>query len=108
MLGKSGADETNAALEAFGIEVTEPIDQESLTDVYPENQRALQAFVNLQTQWRSSGMGGRSGLIYHEVYGYMDEIGLAKRKHRLDLMHALRIMEGEALKIWGEQQDKKR
>ena len=108
MLGKAGTDETDEALQAFGIEIEEPIDKEGLPDVYPENQRAVQAFIDLQTQWRSSGMGGRSGLIYREVYGYMDEIGLTKRKHRLDLMHALRVMEAEALKVWGEQQDRKR
>lgn len=69
------------------------------TEIYPENQRPLQAFEALQTQWRS-GMGGREGMIYSEVYRWMDEHGITKRKARIDLMWAIQVMEAEALKIW--------
>ncbi len=71
------------------------------TDVYPENWLALQAFSELQTQWRS-GMSGRESLIYAEAWKWMDEHGITRRKRRKDLMSCLRVMEIEALRVWGE------
>ena len=37
------------------------------------------------------------------LYAYMDEPGITRRKKRLDLMWALRIMETEALRIWDQE-----
>ena len=73
------------------------------TDVYPENMLPLQAFGELQTQWRS-GMGGREGMIYSEIWKWMDEQRIIKRKRRQDLMRCLRVMEAEALRVWSARQ----
>lgn len=75
--------------------------EEQQTNVYPENTLPLQAFIALQTQWRS-GMGGREGLIYGEAYKWMDEHGIRKQKKRQDLMWAVQVMEFEALRVWAE------
>lgn len=69
--------------------------------VFPENWQPVQLFVDLQTQWRS-GMGGREGLIYSEVFRLMDEVGLRGKRKRMDVFRALQVMEGEALSIWAE------
>lgn len=79
--------------------------EEHETEVFPENKLALQAFSDLQTQWRYS-MVGREGLIYRAVYQWMDEQGIRKRTHRHDLMWAVQVMEFEALRVWGEKRMK--
>lgn len=75
------------------------------TEIYPENLLPFRAFTSLQTQWHSGGMGGRSGMIYSEVYKWMDEQGITKRKKRQDTMWAVQVMEGEALKVWAEKRE---
>jgi hypothetical protein len=72
------------------------------TEVFPENIVAVRAFLFLQTQWRSAGMGGRIGLVYQEAWKWMDEQGITRRKKRMDLMECLQVMEAEALKVWCE------
>lgn len=51
-------------------------------------------------------MAGREGLIYSEAWRWMDEAGITRRKKRQDLMHCLRVMEGEALMVWAERRDR--
>lgn len=102
MFGKRGDDQTHDALAAFGVSAEALPDREEAVTVYPENWTALQAFLGLQTQWRS-GMGGREGLIYSEAYAWMSENGITRRKKRQDTMWALRAMENEALRIFDEQ-----
>lgn len=55
----------------------------------------------MSTQWHS-GMGGREGLRYEVLPVIEQRLGV-KKKQRNDLFWALQIMEGEALRVWGEQ-----
>ena len=86
------------AFESFGL-AADDLDFE--IDVFPENWPALCCFMDLQTQWRS-GMGGREGLIYAEVRGWMDERGLTRKKKRQDLMWRVQVLEMAALNAWAE------
>lgn len=99
-----GDQDDTGILMAMGIpeSMWEKMREKAVIEIYPENWRAVQAFIDLQTQWRSGGMGGRSGLIYSEVYGYMNEMGITRRRKRKDLMWALQVMESEALNVWSQ------
>lgn len=98
-----GQQDDSGMLAAMGVppEMWEKMREKSSLEIYPENASAVEAFVALQTQWRT-GMNGREGLIYSEVYGYMDEIGITRRRKRKDLLWALRVMEGEVLNVLAE------
>lgn len=43
-------------------------------EVWPENWPALNIFCQLQTQWNTSGMGGRTGLRYEALYPLLDRL----------------------------------
>ena len=50
------------------------------------------------TQWRV-GMAGATGLDYTALPAVFDLCGI-KKKRRADVFDALRVLEGEALRIW--------
>ena len=79
--------------------------EKAVVGIYPENWAAVEAYGQLQTQWRS-GMGGREGLIYSEVYLWMNEQQITDPEDRQDLMWAIRVMEYESLDIWAKQRSK--
>ena len=54
----------------------------------------------LQTQWRV-GTNGATGLDYAALPAVMDLCGV-RRKQRPDVFWALRVMEGESLKMFSE------
>lgn len=58
-------------------------------------------FLALQAQWRV-GMNGATGLDYAALPAVLDLCGVRKKK-RPDVFWALRVMEGEALRLWAEQ-----
>lgn len=57
-------------LSAFGLLPTD-YDDEAFS-VWPENHKAFSIFVQLRTQWRSSGMAGPTGLDYSVLYPLLD------------------------------------
>ena len=61
----------------------------------------LQVFMALQTQWRV-GMNGATGLDYAALPAVLD-LCAVRRKQRPDVFWALRVMEGEALRLWAAQ-----
>lgn len=71
-----------------------------LVDVYPENVTPLQVFIAMLSQWRV-GVGGATGLDYAALPAVFDLCGVRK-KRRPAVFDALRVMEGEALRIWAE------
>lgn len=72
--------------------------EEQKVDVFPENVAPLQVFCALLTQWRV-GMSGATGLDYAVLPAVLDLCGI-KKKRRPDVFDALRVLEGEALRIW--------
>ena len=72
-------------------------------EVWPDNWCAVQAFLAMQTQWRT-GMAGATGLDYTPLPGVMRLIGLS-RADWPEAFEGLRTLEDEALKIFREQAD---
>jgi len=63
--------------------------------VWPENWRAFQLFVSLETQWRVIP-GGYVGLDYNVLYKKMDRLGLSPAEYD-QLEEDIQLMELEAL-----------
>lgn len=82
---------------ALGIECPE-VAAPPFYDVWPENAPAVELFLAIQTQWRSSASGGVLGLDYGVAFSVMDLKGI-KRGDRLDTLAGLQIMEGRAIEI---------
>jgi hypothetical protein len=75
--------------------------EERLVDVYPENVTPLRVFSAMATQWRV-GMGGATGLDYAVLPAVFDLFRVRKTRERARVFAALRVMEGEALRVWAE------
>lgn len=71
-------------------------DEEDLFAVWPQNKRALDAFMAVRRQWKYGPMGGVLGLDYQGV-----EAVLRMRKIKIDaeLLDDLAIMEGGAMEV---------
>lgn len=67
-------------------------------DVWPENWQAFNLFASLQTQWRSGGMGGATGLDYLVLFKKMDRMNLSAEQYD-ELEEDIRVMELEALRV---------
>ena len=63
--GKTDKGEVEAAAAAFGISLPEP-EAEKDFEVWKENWPAVELFLRVQTQWRTS-MAGVTGLDYASV-----------------------------------------
>lgn len=50
--------------------------------LWPCNVVAWRAWCDVQTQWRTGGMGGATGLDYAGVRAHLDEIGLCGDERR--------------------------
>lgn len=64
--------------------------------VFKENWEAVNMFLKLATQWKSTGFGGVLGLDYSAVYSLFQ---IYNTRHRADVMDDLQIMEFTALAI---------
>jgi hypothetical protein len=72
-----------------------------IVEVWPENQVAYVLFAQLQTQWRSGGMGGATGLDYNTLFHKMDRMQLEPDEYE-ELEDDIRTMEFAALKAMSE------
>lgn len=79
----------------FGLKLPEQEEEERLFRVVPENMAAVNWFLQMQTQWRTT-MNGLFGMDYGVFLMWAKEEGL-KRSDRLDLLADLRMMEGAFL-----------
>lgn len=69
----------------------------------PENRAPLDAWLQLQTQWRIGGMGTPTGLDYAGVDAWMRVTGRAGNPRRARrLLHDLQLMERVTLNEWAE------
>ena len=68
----------------------------STIEVWPENWLPFQVFSGSATQWRV-GAGGATGLDYLAVDWVMGMLKVPE-EDRLDVFHAVRILESEALR----------
>ena len=91
-----GTSEAEAA--AFGLTVEEASGPP--VEVWPDNLRAVNAFVGMSTQWRV-GMNGATGLDYGVVPTVLRLAGVP-RAEWAEVFDGLRAMEDEALKTMRE------
>lgn len=73
-----------------------PVDQ-NLVELWPEVFPQLLFFRGFTTQWRQ-GPCGPAGLDYSVIFHELDRKGLAAADYD-DMLHALRVIEDEALKM---------
>lgn len=90
--GGGVVDESKDDAAAFGLDLPE---EPSSTDfeVWPENWEALEMFLRISTQWRTS-MGGPIGLDYGALEWLFR---LYEVKEPRSLLEDLQVMEGAAL-----------
>ncbi len=78
---------------------------EQVLYLWPDNVDTWAHWLALQTQWRSSGMGGRTGLDYAGVRAYLSETGLTGEL-RADVWRGILACERGALEGWAERDRK--
>lgn len=84
-------------MAAWGI-AREDIECENVAiDVWPENWTPYEVFRKMQSQWDVGPMGPTS-LKYEVAISLMKDVLGVKKKDRRDVLAALQIMEGAALK----------
>lgn len=84
-------------LEKIGITL-EDVGSPPPVELWAENQKALELFIALDSQWRT-GFNGRTGLDYNVLPVVFDLHGV-EEADRKELFPKLQIMEREALKIF--------
>lgn len=67
--------------------------------LWPCNATIWHHWQQVQTQWRTGGMGGASGLDYAGVRAYLDEQGL-QGEERKDTFDGIRAAERGTLEGW--------
>lgn len=94
---------TEEALAAFGLQQVGDVQKPRPCCLWPCNVAAFNVWQRLQTQWRFSAAGDKTGLDYAAVTSYLRDVVGTKPKDRASLFGQLQAMEFAALKAWGEQ-----
>lgn len=98
-------DDVDQALAAFGLRLADDAPQrERVFYLWPENLRAFNAWMRVQTQWRVGGMGTPTGLDYAGVEACIRMARLAPPRRVRSLLAELQVMERSTLATWAEQQ----
>lgn len=99
--------EFDEALAAFGFTQADDDDGHGSPSgfyyLWPCNVQAFNLWQRLQTQWRDSAMGGRTGLDYGAVAAYLRDVLCIKPKERAELFAGIQAMERAALEVWGQE-----
>ena len=99
--------EFTEALAAFGLTPDEGEGTTSapggLCYLWPCNVPAFNAWQRLQTQWRDSAMGGRTGLDYSAVTAFLRDVLRIKPKALAELFAGIQAMEVAALNVWNQE-----
>lgn len=100
--------EFDEALAAFGLTQADDEGASSAGDgicyLWPCNVEAYNLWQRLQTQWRYSAIGGRTGLDYGAVAAILRDVLCIKPKARAELFAGIRAMECAALEVWAQEQ----
>lgn len=95
-------------MAVFGLQQDESDDAQIPDEkcyLWPCNVRTFNVWQQVQTQWRSAGMGERTGLDYAGVVAYLGSMPGMRPKARSQLFSGLRAMERAALEVWAEKRD---
>ena len=88
---------TAAQASLIGLSAKDFPKEQQLVELWPEVFPKLLFFRGFTTQWRQ-GPAGPAGLDYSVIFHELDRKGLAADAYD-DMLHALRIIEDEALKL---------
>lgn len=93
---------------AAGASTAETPAPATIVWLWPCNVDAWNHWIEVQTQWRTGGVGGATGLDYGAVCAYLREV-VARRKPRAEVFAGIRAAERATLEVWAQQrEDKKR
>lgn len=67
--------------------------------------RAWDCWCDVQTEWRSAGLGGSSWLDLAGVRAYLDEEGITGDE-RKDIWAGIRAAQSAVLEVWAEKAQK--
>ncbi len=95
-------DEVVDALAAFGLQAEETLEIDDKFALWPECVDVFKLWQAVQTQWRTGGMGGATGLDYAGVEACMKLRGI-RNKDRTELFNGLQVMEQATLQEWALQ-----
>jgi len=73
--------------------------------LWPCNVRAWDCWCDVQTEWRSPGMGGTAWLDLAGVRAYLDEEGITGDE-RKDIWAGIRAAQAATLEAWAEKAKK--
>lgn len=85
---------SDTELAAIGI-CREDVQDDSICEIWPENNEAFQLFYQVQSQWRI-GPAGRTSLDYNVAFSLMNLMGI-KKKRQLRLIEDIKTLEMAAL-----------
>lgn len=74
--------------------------------LWPDSLPAWAAWQAVQTQWRTGGMGGQTGLDYMGVRAWLDECGPRRRSQRREWFECIQACEAATLAAWAEHQSR--
>lgn len=77
-------------------------EDETLFEVWQENEPALRAFLALETQWRTGSTGIVLGLRYEGVRAALNMMNV---KDQSEIFGNLQVMEQAALEVWRAKHD---
>jgi len=78
------------------------MEQEEKFYLWPCNLPTFNLWQRIQTQWRVSGLGERSGLDYDSVISYMRKVARIKNKEFQEMFSGLQAMESATLMALAE------
>ena len=91
-------------MKVFGGSPAGPATEEETFEVWPENWKAVEMFLRLQTQWVVGGMGSLIGLNYQSVSILFE---VYKVKNRRKMLEQIQAIERGALDAIGRLNAKK-
>lgn len=74
-----------------------------MIDIWPDNEKAINLFTTISTQWRT-GMSGPTGLDYNVVFTRLERMRLNDADYE-QIFEDLRVIEAEALTILNKKTD---
>lgn len=94
-------DEIDAAQDEDGND-PEAGGEDERFGVWPQNERALEAFLLVRRQWRIAPMGGVIGLDFPGVESLLR---MSKIEADAELLDDLSMIEGGVLEVWNAKQE---
>jgi hypothetical protein len=80
-----------------------PRRQQNICYLWPCNLRTFNLWMQVQTQWRTSATGSKTGLDYAGVEAWMRSQRILRPSARAEAMRCLQAMEIASINAWAQQ-----